>query len=303
MESITQNKSQSLAVLAGVGLVAITALQFTAARFSLREDLTAADIVILRFGGAAIAFLPIFWRTGWGKLKALGMRRAIALAMLAGLPYPLIINQGLSLAPASHAAALCPASIVLFTFLISRFVLGERAKTATVLGIGAVVAGLVLFVLPLSGMPQDTLMGDLLFVGSGALFALYGVLVRKWMVPPVTATGAVVLLSCLPLPLVHFFAPSGLGMASGAEIAAQIVIQGFLAGAAAIVLFSFAATRLGPQTASLFLPWTPIATAAIGVVFLGEIPNAQQFLGIVFLMGGMLLPHVGGVVKRPMFGS
>ncbi len=303
MESIRQNKSQSLAVLAGVGLVAITALQFTAARFSLREDLTAADIVILRFGGAAIAFLPIFWRTGWGKLKALGMRRAIALAMLAGLPYPLIINQGLSLAPASHAAALCPASIVLFTFLISRFVLGERAKTATVLGIGAVVAGLVLFVLPLSRMPQDTLTGDLLFVGSGALFALYGVLVRKWMVPPVTATGAVVLLSCLPLPLVHFFAPSGLGMASGAEIAAQIVIQGFLAGAAAIVLFSFAATRLGPQTASLFLPWTPIATAAIGVVFLGEIPNAQQFLGIGIMMGGMLLPHVGGVVKRPMFRS
>jgi len=301
MESVGQNKSQPLAILAGFGLVAITALQFTAARFSLREHLTAADIVILRFGGAAIAFMPIFWYTGLAKLRALGMRRAAVLALLAGLPYPLIINQGLSLAPASHAAALCPASIVLFTFLISRFLLGERAKNATIIGIGAIVAGLLLFVIPLNEVSQDTLVGDVLFVVSGALFALYGILLREWRVPPVTATGAVVLLSCLPLPLLHSFARSGIAMASPAEIAAQIVIQGFLAGAAAIVLFSFAATRLGPQAASLFLPWTPVATAVIEMVFLGEIPDAQRSLGIGTMMGGMLLPYLVGFVKRPMF--
>lgn len=300
MESMEKSKGQSLAVLAGIGLVAITAIQFTAARFSLREHLSAADIVILRFGGAAIAFLPIFWRTGLRELKALGMRKALILSLLAGLPYPLIINQGLSLAPASHAAALCPASIVLFTFLISRIVLGEVAKAPTILGIIAVIAGLLLFVMPLGETPRDSLAGDLLFVGSGALFALYGVLVRAWMVPPVTATGAVVLLSCVPLPLLHILAPSGIGIASGAEIAVQIVIQGFLAGAAAIVLFSFAATRLGAQKAALFLPWTPIVTAAIGMVFLGETPSAQQFLAIGIMMGGMLFPHIGGVVKRAM---
>lgn len=58
-----------LAILAGMAVVAITTVQFVAARFSLREHLTAADIVSLRFSGAALAFLPVFWRNGVPRLK------------------------------------------------------------------------------------------------------------------------------------------------------------------------------------------------------------------------------------------
>src|SRR5215470_15476328 len=94
--------NQRLAVAAGLAMVAITAIQFVAARFSLRGHLTSTDIASLRFAGAGLAFVPMLSRTGLEKMKVLGWRRASVLAVLTGFPYPVIINSGLTYAPASH---------------------------------------------------------------------------------------------------------------------------------------------------------------------------------------------------------
>ncbi|TIU82721.1 MAG: EamA/RhaT family transporter, partial [Mesorhizobium sp.] len=137
--------STTLAIIAGLTMIGIYAIQFVAARFSLREHLTATDLAVLRFGGAGLAFLPIVWRGGFAGMTALGWRRAMALAALAGLPYPLIINWGLTYAPAAHAAALCPASIVFFSFLLSRIVFHDDASRQRTIGVLAIIAGLFLF--------------------------------------------------------------------------------------------------------------------------------------------------------------
>ncbi|GAU85870.1 DMT family transporter [Bosea sp. BIWAKO-01] len=281
---------KGLAILAGAAFVAITTLQFVAARFSLREHLTAADIVSLRFLGAGLVFLPVLWTTGTGKLRALGWRRAALLALLAGLPYPLIINQGLTQAPAAHAAALSPASIVFFSFVLSRIAFKETVSGARLIGIGIIMAGLALFVFHAGLSAGDTWRGDLLFAGSGVMFSAYAVLARLWSVDAVTATIAVVLVSCLPLPLLHALAPSGLGAASLAEIITQVVVQGFLAGAAAIVLYTYVVRQLGPQPASLFMPCIPVTTVLTGMVVLGEIPTPPQFVAIAVITCGMVFP-------------
>lgn len=283
-------KNKRLAIVAGVAFVAITTAQLVAARFSLREHLTASDIVSLRFAGAALFFLPVLLKAGAGRLGALGWRKAGLLALLTGLPYPLIINHGLTYAPAAHAAALSPASIVFFTFLLSRLVFEDKVSNASMIGIGAVILGLLLFVFPAGVVAGDTLRGDLLFAGSGILFAAYAVLVRLWSVDAVTATIAVVLFSCLPLPLLHALAPSGFGAASSAEIVTQLVIQGFLAGAVAIVLYTYAVRQLGPLPASLFMPCIPVATAFVGMVALGEVPTPHQLIAIAVMIFGMVFP-------------
>lgn len=279
-----------LAALAGLGVVAITTLQFVAARLSLRGDLTAVDIVTLRFTGATLVFLPVLWKIGTGQLRALGWRRAGVLASLAGLPYPLIINQGLAFAPAAHAAALSSASIVFFSYVLSRLIFGERASNPRMLGLGAIFTGLLLFVFH-AGVGMDrTLTGDLLFTLSGVMFAAYAVLVRIWSVDAVTATIAVVFLSCLPLPFLHMIAPGGLAAASMVEVGMQFVIQGFLAGALAIVLYTYAVRELGPQSASLFMPCIPVTTTLAGVVVLDEIPALPQWIAIAIITAGMVLP-------------
>lgn len=282
--------SKRMAILAGVAFVAITTVQFVAARFSLREHLAAADIVGLRFAGALFVFLPVLWKTGTAKLRVLGWRKAGLLALLVGLPYTLIINQGLTHAPAAHAAALSPASIVFFSFLLSRVVFKDKVSRARVIGIIAIIGGLLLFVSHTSVDSGDTLRGDLLFAGSGIMFAAYAVLVRLWSVDAITATIAVVLFSCLPLPLLYTVAPSGLGAASIAEIATQFVIQGFLAGAVAIVLYTYTVHQLGPRQASLFMPCIPVTTAVIGIVVLDELLTLPQFIAIAAIAFGMVFP-------------
>lgn len=285
-----QRPNTRLAFLAGFTMIAITAIQFVAARFSLRADLTAVDIASLRFAGAGLVFLPVLWWSGWSKLKVLGWRRAVILAGLIGLPYPILINWGLTYAPAAHAAALCPASIVFFSSLLGRFAFGETITTRRLLGIALIIGGLLLFILPSLSGSSGILFGDLLFAGSGIMFATYGLLVRHWGVESITATAAVSLLSCLPLPLMYLVAPSGLAAASATEIAAQLVIQGLLAGAAAIFLYTYAVRQLGPQIAALFLPCVPVATAFTGMVVLGEVPGLPQFIAMLIMTAGMVLP-------------
>ncbi|KJF71200.1 DMT family transporter [Agrobacterium arsenijevicii] len=285
-----ESRSMKLALVAGAMMVIITAIQFVAARFSLREHLTAADIAILRYAGASVVFLPIIWMTGLAKLKILGLRRAAILTLLVGLPYPLLINWGLSYAPAAHAAAICPASIVFFSFALSRIVFKDRVSNLRLVGIATIMVGLLIFVFHQETGTVETLFGDLLFAGSGVMFSAYAVLVRRWAVDPVTATAAIVLLSCLLVPLLAIYARSGLSAASASEIGAQIVIQGFLAGAAAMFLYTYAVSHLGPQIASLFMPCVPIATAVTGMMVLGEVPASAQFLAIAIMTAGMILP-------------
>ena len=288
--SMAEDRSTKAAIVAGLAMIGIYAVQFVAARFSLREHLTASDLTVLRFGGAGVALLPFVWRSGLAALKTLPWPQALALAALAGLPYPIIINWGLTYAPAAHGAALCPASIVFFSFLLAQVTGVDKPTRQRGIGVAAVVAGLVLFISPYqpSSDMKNVLFGDLLFVGSGAMFAAYAALIRRWCVAPVTATSAVVLLSCLPLPLLYVF-PSGLHAAATTEIVSQIVIQGFLSGAAAMFLYTYIVRQLGSQTASLFMPCVPIVTVVIGISVLGEMPTVAQFAAIIIMAAGMAL--------------
>ena len=294
MADARDSGNSRLAIVAGLTMIGIYAIQFVAARFSLREHLTATDLAALRFGGAGAVFLPVVWRGGFAGMRALGWQRALALAALAGLPYPLIINWGLTHAPAAHAAALCPASIVFFSFLLTRVVFKEGASRQRTIGVLAIIAGLSLFVAPARDGTGGVLFGDVLFIGSGLMFSAYAVLVRRWRADPVTATAAVVLLSCLPLPALYLFAPSHIHAAAATEIISQIVVQGILAGAAAMFLYTYIVRQLGPQAASLFLPGIPIATVVVGMAVLGETPMAIQFAAIAIMAAGMGLSAIGG---------
>ena len=298
---VTEDRNTKPAILAGMAMIGIYAVQFVAARFSLREHLTATDLATLRFVGAGLVMLPVVWRGGLAAIKASGWRRALTLAALAGLPYPIIINWGLTYAPAAHGAALCPASIVFFSFVLSHIATTDKASRQRTIGVAAIIAGLILFIAPArtGGDMKDVFFGDLLFIASGAMFAAYAVLVRRWRVDPVAATATVVLLSCLPLPLLYFFAPSGLRAASVAEIASQIVIQGFLAGAAAMFLYTYVVRKLDSQTASLFMPCVPIATVMIAMTVLGETPTGTQFAAILIMAAGMAFSAIARPVAKP----
>lgn len=284
---VVHHRRKALGVFAAFLWVAITAVQFVMARFSLASTLMPADIATARFVGAAIVFLPVLRMVSFRNLTWL---RACGLAILTGLPYPLIINWGLVFAPAAHAAALGPASIVVFTFLITWLQTREPVPNIRKLAIATIIVGLGFFIAKSGVSSPEVLIGDALFVTSGLMFSFYAIYVGRWQINPVGVTVAVVYLSCLFLPVLWLAETTSIGSAAFSQIALQMLIHGALAGAAAVVLYNFMIGSFGAQTASLFGPLIPISTTVLGAVVLGEVPSTVQIFGITIIFVGMILP-------------
>jgi drug/metabolite transporter (DMT)-like permease len=69
----------------------------------------------------------------------------------------------------------------------------------------------------------------------------------------------------------------------------QAAVQGLLAGALAIYLYSRAVGILGAGRTAVFPALVPIMTVAIGYLALGEVPTAPQLAGLAIVMLGFWL--------------
>jgi len=73
------------------------------------------------------------------------------------------------------------------------------------------------------------------------------------------------------------------------ENAMQALVQGVLAGAGAIYLFTRAVVLLGASRAVLFPSLVPPFTLLIGYLTIGEAPSAAQLAGLVIVIVGFRL--------------
>jgi drug/metabolite transporter (DMT)-like permease len=74
--------------------------------------------------------------------------------------------------------------------------------------------------------------------------------------------------------------------AGWAENLLQIAVQGVLAGAAAIYLFTRSVVLLGPARAALFPALVPAVTLLIGFLTLDEVPSLVQLAGLAVVAVG-----------------
>ena len=130
------------------------------------------------------------------------------------------------------------------------------------LGAVAIVGGLVVIGAESIGhIGPDGVLGDLLFVLTGFMFAVFGTLLRHWRV---NAFSAATVISVLSLALLPLYAASG-GFARVAalglgENALQALAQGILAGPAALYLFAFSIQTIGVARAAVFPATVPALT-------------------------------------------
>jgi drug/metabolite transporter (DMT)-like permease len=101
-----------------------------------------------------------------------------------------------------------------------------------------------------------------------------------------TAITSVLSLAGLPLLLLDFdnFLAAGFF-----ENLMQAIVQGAVAGAGAIYLFTRAVILLGAGRAALFPALVPPFTLLIGAATLGEIPSLLQLVGLVVVLAGFRL--------------
>lgn len=123
---------------------------------------------------------------------SVGVAAAI-LALGAGPAFSGLYTYGLSMTPYTHGSVISPSVVTIGALGLAALFLGERIGAWRVLGTITVLAGLVL----VAGGDFLTLEGpafsayDVLFVGSGLLWASYTVLLRRWRIDPIAATAAV----------------------------------------------------------------------------------------------------------------
>lgn len=276
-------------LLCGIGAALCWAAGFVSARHGVAVGMSPIVIALYRFVWSGLLFIPIVVRRGVGNLGGVGWGRGIVLALLGGLPQAALSYAGFLLVPLGHGAIIQPSCASLGGLLLAALVLREPLPARRIGGALVMVVGLIVIgTEALKTLGTHGLTGDSMFVAAGFSFAIFGILLRLWRIPPVAATAAISVLSLAGLPL--FIYRLGDVLAVGFyENVLQAVVQGALAGTGAIYLFTRAVILLGASRAVVFPSLVPPFTLLLGFIALGEVPTLLQFVGLVIVVMGFRL--------------
>lgn len=291
-----QGKPHGLMAGAAVGLVAasIGALYTVFARWGMAHGLQSPDLTALRFGVAGVLTLPVLW-SAWLRdtAKFTGRWRAwMAVALLAGTPFGLLMFGGLQFAPSSHAAVLPFTAMSVMGMVLGALVLGDVLSRRKLAGIGVVLFGLVC----VSGMDTGSFtaraaLGDVMFLVAGTLWAGFGIVLRKHKLDPLLATAVVSLSALLTYVPVYFVSigPARLMGVAPHVLWTEALVQGVVAGVGTLLAYAKAVSLLGPGRASIFPALAPGLAALIGWPILGHAPAGAESAGLVLVMVGLVV--------------
>ena len=283
----------TLGMLCGAGSALFWAFGFVAARHGVLAGMSPLVLALHRFIWPGFALLPLVARSGLGGLGGLGWRRGIALTAFGGLPLALWSYIGYVYVPLGHGSLIQPSCAAVGGLVLAHLVLKEALPPRRVAGALTIMLGLVVIGSEaMRTMGRQGLLGDLLFVAAGSSFAIFGMLLRLWRVPPIHAAAVTSVLSLAGLPIL-FLAYRNLIAAGLWENLLQAVVQGIFAGPAAIYLYTRAVVLLGAGRAALYPSLVPPFSLVVGFLTIGEVPSLSQLIGLTVVVIGFRLTQTG----------
>jgi drug/metabolite transporter (DMT)-like permease len=259
-------------------------------RYSMKGSLTAYDIAAIRFGVAGLLLLPVAIKRGLA-VGPYGLKGGLLLALLIGAPYTNIAVAGMKYAPASHASTIINCTLLVMTTGIGVLVLREKTTPVRLAGVACSLAGIVCMLAAKdSGANPQQWLGHLLFVASGAMWAIYTLLTRAWKADSTTAAASVCVLSMVGfLPIYFLFIQSHIGPDNWREVAFQGFYQGLLTGVVAFISFNNGIRILGASHAGSFIPLVPVISTVLAIPFLHEVPTSLEWGGVAAVSLGVFL--------------
>lgn len=248
----------------------------------------------LRFGMAAVFMLP--WLRRAAHEPRLDRRTQVLLfleSFLGNFLFSICLLYGLR-ASSAVVAGVIMAGIPAMVAILSRLVLGERIASRVAAGIALSVAGISLVALGRSGdaMGGTSSWGALLMLGAVFCEACY-VVIGKRLTQDLPPRRISALINLWGLVLVT---PLGLWQARSFDFAAvQPDIWGlllFYAVAASMVtvwLWMHGLQQVPAARAGVFMVFLPVATALVGLLWLGESISLLQALAYALALAGVLL--------------
>ena len=104
---------------------------------------------------------------------------------------------------------------------------------------------------------------------------------------PVQGAAIVSLYSALVVIPWYFATSSALWRMPPAELLWQAIWQGCLIGFVALIALNHAISRLGPERCTALVALVPVATALLGMFFLGEVPSFAEISAFVAISAGV----------------
>lgn len=300
------SRERAFAVAGILAAMVLFSGNFVLARRGLLAGIEAVDLVALRYGVAGLLLLPVLAAASARRtLVRLGAVKIAVLSLLGGAPYFGATSVALMVAPAGHAVVLNPGATTMFAIALAAFS-GDRLGRSAVLGVPMMLCGLALVAGDgLAARPDmpHAWAGDILLIASGAAWAAFGTLMRRWGVDALTATAAVCVVSLVAV-LPPYLAFAGLRLADAplGEVVLQGVYQGLLVGAVAVLLYARAVNILGVSRAALFPPLVPAMGTALAAALLGEAVTAWQVAGMTLTVAGMVVCAFRGRPRSPPTG-
>jgi drug/metabolite transporter (DMT)-like permease len=163
--------------------------------------------------------------------------------------------------------------------------------------IGAMVVGLwqILF-----EAENGAWKGHLMFLTGSGFFAIYSVIFRQSGLSPIH--GLVIGLfwgTLFATPLLFLTGNVSFAKAELVDIIVMIILQSFVIGILATVLFNYAVQLLGAAESGAFGALTPILALLGGVTLLNEAVTPSKVIGVILVATGVLL--ASGVLNNLKF--
>lgn len=244
------------------------------------------DLVFLRYVGGAITLLPIFFLT---RSRLPPLKYLLALTLLVGPPYFVLLSTGFSYAPLGHALVVPPSVAMISSNVFAMVFDGDVLSRRRATGMALLIVGLIAISSETTGAGAGSpLIGDMFFAGSGTLWGSYTYLMSRWRLAAVpTASGIATISALIFLPL--YLAFYGIPDLAPAKWAEQAVYQGVLGGALGFVAFAATVARLGAGRAGLFFALVPPTALLIAIPMVGSLPTPLQMIAICFAAAGIVV--------------
>lgn len=292
-------------VASGLLAAGIWGAYLALARAGVKAGLGATDLTFVRYIVAGLVMLP--WFVVYRPLRNPGWTwwRVAVLTVLAGPPFLLVVITGYRFAPLVHGTLVQPPVNVTTSLLLSALLFGERLGPARLIGVATMFAGMLFAGWhESSGSAGSLWAGDLLFALGAAMWALFGVLQRKWLRRPMETTAVVSVFSMIawvPVYLI-FIGTDRLFAAQPSMLLLQVLVLGLGSGVIAVIAFTKAVHDLGPGSAGLFTVLVPGIANLVGIPLTHELPTLQEWSGLALSAIGLMvaLRFAGARNKRPV---
>jgi drug/metabolite transporter (DMT)-like permease len=281
-----------IGVASGIGAALAWAAGFAVAKHGIVLGFSPAELAVHRYVWTGLLLIPLVFHYGIADVGGVGWGRGFILAALSGPTQALVAYTGFILVPFGHGTTIQPATAALAGILLAAVLLKERLSASRLVGAVTITAGLIVFgIESVTTIGTHGIGGDLLFATAGALWAMFGIMLRQWRVAGMRVAAAVGLMSVLVYAPVYFllFGTGNLFRFGWSETLLQIVVQGFIAGVLPIFLFARSVTILGAGRAATFPALVPGFSMIIGYLALGIVPSWAQVVGLAIVLIGFRL--------------